>query len=68
MLLYLRGVSAQTVVRAATLRESLQIKFAVSLSLMLTSGHTVPVLTLDHQAPDRVAVVGLDLEKDPWPQ
>ena len=57
MLLYLRDVSAQTVVRAATLRENLQIKFAVSPCHILTLGITVPVLTVDGQAPGGVAVV-----------
>ena len=42
--------------RAATLRQKLQIKLAISLSHnILTSGQPIPALTLNHQAPGRVA-------------
>ena len=44
---YLRDGSAQTIVRATTLRKDLQIKFAVSPShSLLTLGQLVPVQTL----------------------
>ena len=47
MLVYLRDGSAQTNLRAATLRQKLQIKRSTSPShSILTSGRPVPVLTL----------------------
>ena len=47
MLVYLRDGFAQTRVRAATMRQKLQIKLSISPShTMLTSGQSVPVLTL----------------------
>ena len=52
MLVYLRDGSAQTVVRAATPREELQIKLFISPSHnILTPGRPVPVLTQYRQAP-----------------
>ena len=46
MLVYLRDGSAQTVVRAATLRQKLQIKLSILPShSILTSGRPVPALT-----------------------
>ena len=56
MRVYLRDGSAQTIVHAATLRQKLQIKLSTSPShSILTPGRTVPVLTLTHQAPGKVA-------------
>ena len=56
MLVYLRDGSAQTRVRAVTLRYKLQIKLSTSPShSMLTPGQPVPALTLQHQAPGKVA-------------
>ena len=52
MLVYLRDGSAQTIVRASTLKQKMQIKLAVLLSLsILTPGRPVLVLTLYRQAP-----------------
>ena len=46
-LVYLRDGSAQTILRAATLRQKLQIKLSTSPShSILTPGPPVPVLTL----------------------
>ena len=46
-LVYLRDGSAQTIARAATLRQKLQIKLSTSSShSILTSGRPVPALTL----------------------
>ena len=56
MPVYLRDGSAQTSVRAATLRYKLQIQLSTSPShSILTPGRPVPVLTLSRQAPGRVA-------------
>ena len=72
MLVYLRDGSAQTILRAATLRQKLQIKLSTLPShSILTPGRPVPVLTLWRQAPGRVAtgvpifelLVWLDPEK-----
>ena len=72
--MYLTDGSAQTILRAATLRQKLHIKRCTSPShSMLTPGRPVPVLTLERQAPGRVAtgvtilksLVWLDPEKIP---
>ena len=56
MPVYLEDGSAQTSVRAATLRYKLQIKFSISPSHSIQApGQPVPALTLYRQAPDRVA-------------
>ena len=56
MLVYLRDGSAQSSERAATLRQKLQIKLSISPShSILTPGQPVPELTLQRQAPGRVA-------------
>ena len=56
MLVYLKGRSAQTILRAATLRQKLHIKFsAASSHSKLTPGQPVPSLTPQRQAPDRMA-------------
>ena len=56
MRVYLRDGSAQTILRAATLRQKLQIKLSTSPShSILTPGRPVPALTLQCQAPGRVA-------------
>ena len=56
MLLYLRDGSAQTTACAATLRQRLQIKLATSPShSILTLGHSVLTLILQHQKPGNVA-------------
>ena len=56
MQLYLRNGSAQTILRAATLRYKLQIKLSISPSRsILTKGQLVSALTLYRQAPGRVA-------------
>ena len=55
MLVYLGDGSAQISVRAATLRQKLQIKLSTSPSRsILTPGQPVPALTLYRQAPGRV--------------
>ena len=47
MRVYLRDGSAHTILRAATLRQKLQIKLSISPShSILTPGRPVPVLTL----------------------
>ena len=47
MRVYLRDRSAQTILRAATLRQKLQIQLSISPShSILTPGRPVPVLTL----------------------
>ena len=51
-IVYVRDGSAKTVVRAATLRENVQIKLNHSI---LTPGQPVPALNLERQAPGRVA-------------
>ena len=52
---YLRDGSAQTIVRATTLRQKLQIQLSISPShSILTPGRPVPALTLWRQAPGRV--------------
>ena len=74
ILVYLRDGSAKTILRAATLRQKLQIKLSTSPShSILTPGWPVPALTLYCQVPGRVAtgvpifkslvMVWLDLEK-----
>ena len=56
MIVCLRDGSARTVVRAATLRQKLQIKLSTSPShSILTPGRPVPVRTLRRQAPSREA-------------
>ena len=56
MLVYLRDGSAQTILRAATLRKKLQIQLSTSPShSILTPDRPVPALTLYRQAPGRVA-------------
>ena len=56
MLVYLSDGSTQTIVRAATLRQNLQVKLSTSPShSILTPGRLVPTLTLYRQAPGRVA-------------
>ena len=56
MRVYLRNGSAQTSVRAATLRYKLQVKLSTSPShTILTLGQPFPTLTLQRQAPGRVA-------------
>ena len=74
MRVYLRDGSAQTIIRAATLRQKLQIKLSISPShSILTPGQPVPALTLWRQAPGRVAsevsifksLVWLDPDKIP---
>ena len=53
---HLRGGSAQTSLRAATLRLKLRIKLSTSPShSILTLGQPVTALTLERQAPGRVA-------------
>ena len=55
MLVYLRDGFAQTIGRAATLRQKLQTKCSISAShSILTPGQPVPALTLQHEAPGRV--------------
>ena len=72
MLVYLRDGSAQTVLRAATLRQKLQIRLSTSPSHSIpTPGQPVPAMTLRRQAPGWVAtgvpiwkpMVRLDPEK-----
>ena len=72
MPVYLRDGFAQTILRAATLRQKLQIQLSIPPShSTLTPYRPVPVLTLQRQAPGRVAtgvpffksLVGLDQEK-----
>ena len=72
MLVCLGDGSAQTILRAATLRQKLHIKLPIPPShSILTQGQTVPALTLSSQAPGRVAtgvpifnsLVWLDPEK-----
>ena len=54
--MYLRDGSAQTNLRGATMRQKLQIKLSTSPNhSILTPGQPVPVLTLWHQVPCRVA-------------
>ena len=54
--MYLRDGSAQTIVRAATLRYKLLIQLSTSPShSILTPGRPVAALTLYRQAPGRVA-------------
>ena len=56
MRVYLRDGSAQTIVSAATPRHKLQIKLSTSPShSILTPGRPVLALTLQRQAPGRVA-------------
>ena len=56
MLVYLRDGSAQTSLRAATLRQKLRIKLSTPPShSILTPGRPIPSLTLFRQAPGRVA-------------
>ena len=56
MRVYLRDGSAQTILRAATLRQKLQIQLSISPShSILTPGQPIPALTLKCQAPGRVA-------------
>ena len=56
MRVYFRDGSAQTILRAATLRWKLQIKLSISPSdSILTPGRPVPALTLSRQAPGKVA-------------
>ena len=56
MRVYLRDGSAQTILRAATLRWKLQTKVSISPSQsILTPGRQVLALTLQRQAPGRVA-------------
>ena len=53
--MYLKDGSAQTSLRAATLRQKLQIKLSTSPShSILTPGRLVPTLTLSRKAPGRV--------------
>ena len=55
-LVYLRDGYAQTILRAATLRQKLQIELYTSPShSILTPGRPVQALTLERQAPGRVA-------------
>ena len=57
MLVCLTDGHAQIILRAATLREKLQIKLSTSPShSILAPGQPVPALTLSFQAPDRVAL------------
>ena len=68
------GTGLRAILRAATLRQKLQIKHAAKPShSILTPGQPVPALTLEWQAPGRVAtgiplklLVGLDPETSPW--
>ena len=56
MQVYLRDESAQIILRAATLRQKLQIQLSISPShSLLTPGQPVPALTLSCQAPGKVA-------------
>ena len=56
MLVYLRDGFAQAIGRAATLRQKLHIKLSLSPSHnILTPGQPIPMLTLQRQAPGRVA-------------
>ena len=70
--MYLRDGSAQAILRAAILRWKLQIELSTSPThSILTPGRPVPALTLERQAPGRVAtgvpmfksLVWLDREK-----
>ena len=55
----LKDGSPQTIVRAATLRQKLQFQLCSSPShSILTPGRPVPALTLERQAPGRVATGG----------
>ena len=74
MLVYHRDRSAQTTLRAATLRWKVQVKLAIPPRHgILTPGQPVPALILQRQAPGRVAtgvphlksVVWLDMENHP---
>ena len=63
MLVYLRDGSAQTAVRAATLRQRLQIKLAITPShSILTPGQPDPPLTLSRKAAGRLGT-GLPILK-----
>ena len=54
--MYLRDGSALTITRAATLRQKLQIKVAISPNRnILIPGQPVPVLTIGRQASGRIA-------------
>ena len=56
MSVYLRDGSPHTSLRAATLRQKLHIKLSASPShSIFTPGQPVPALTLERQAPGRVA-------------
>ena len=56
MQVYLKDGSAQTILRAATLRQKLQTKISISPShSILIPGQPVPALTLNRQAPGTVA-------------
>ena len=74
MRVYFRDGSAQTTLRAATPRSKMQIKRSISPShSILTPGQPLPALTLERQAPGRVAtgvpifksLVRLDPGKNP---
>ena len=66
MLVYLRDGSAQTSLRAATLRQKLQIQLSTPSShSILSPGQPVPALTLQCQAPGRVAI-GVPISKLTW--
>ena len=59
MLVNLRDGSAQTFLRAATLRQKPQIQLSTSPShSILTPGRLVPALTLERQAPGSARGVG----------
>ena len=61
MRLYLRDGSAQTILRAATLRYKLQIQLSISPShSMPTPGQPVPSKVLSRQAPGRVSTGAIE--------
>ena len=54
MLVYLRDISAQTIIRAATLREKLRIKLATQLQHTI-AWPNISALTTHRQTPGKVA-------------
>ena len=65
--MYLTDGSAQASLHAATLRQQLQIKlFTSSTHSLPTPGLPVPALTLEHQAPGRVATAVPILKSLAW--
>ena len=62
MLVFLRDGSSQTILRAATLREKLQIQLSTSPShSILTLGQPVPALTLLSQVHGSIAIASISV-------